>query len=159
VNDALTTTRARHGTLLHGDVKGANILFSKPPFRSPSSDGTPLLCALYDLQYVGRGPPTHDLVYFLGTSVDPRLLAPGPEGERSLLDFYYTEISLRLPAGVVYPREVFDAQWALSVVDWTRFMAGWGYWGNSDWARRRAEGIVQQWEKGEWEKLLNTIGA
>jgi thiamine kinase-like enzyme len=156
INETLTYARTKHSTLTHGDVKGANIVFSQVPFRKPSSDALPLTCALYDLQYVGVNPPTHDLVYFLGTSVSSPLINSA-ENERELLDFYFAELSASLPAGVSYPRPVFDAHWDLSVVDWVRFMAGWGYWGNDQWATRRAKEIVQGWGAGGFTCLRDAL--
>jgi hypothetical protein len=132
-------------------------VFSHSPFRKPDPSAPALACALYDLQYVGVNPPTHDLVYFLGTSVSSSLL--GSSEERELLDFYFAELSASLPTGVSYPRKVFDAHWKLSIVDWVRFMAGWGFWGNDRWATKRAKEIVQGWETGGFESLLQTLNA
>jgi hypothetical protein len=156
VNLALGKARSKHATLVHSDVKGANIVFSHPPFRKPD-ESQPLLCALYDMQYVGINPPTHVLVYFLGTSVSSSLLAPA--GEQQLLDYYYQELARLLPAESTYSRAVFDAHWELSIVDWVRFMAGWGYWGNDRWAIRRAREVTQRWEAGGWSTLLNVLVA
>jgi hypothetical protein len=157
VNEALALARKKHATLVHGDVKGANIVFSHSPFRKPDPSAPALACALYDLQYVGVNPPTHDLVYFLGTSVSNSLLGSG--GERDILDYYFGELSASLPAGVSYPRKLFVAHWKLSIVDWVRFMAGWGFWGNDRWATKRAKEIVQGWETGGFESLLQTLNA
>lgn len=149
MNSALDRARAVHSTLLHGDAKGANIVFSHPPYRRPSPiSASALQCALYDLQYVGLGVPTHDLIYFLGTSVDPSLLSP--PGEASLLDFYYTSLTEAL-SDRSYTKEGFLRHWKLSVVDWYRFMAGWGFWGNDDWVERRAKEIVEAWTTGAWD--------
>jgi thiamine kinase-like enzyme len=147
----------KHATLVHGDVKGANIVFSHPPFRKPDGGASTLSCALYDLQYVGVNPPTHDLVYFLGTSVSSSLLTTS--GEKDLLDFYFTELSAGLPQGANYSRAAFDADWSLSIVDWVRFMAGWGFWGNDWWAIRRAKEVVADWECGGFTSLLSMLEA
>ncbi|EJD52658.1 hypothetical protein AURDEDRAFT_142561 [Auricularia subglabra TFB-10046 SS5] len=136
INRALATERASgRTTLLHGDAKGENILFSP--------DGA---CTFVDFQYVGSGPPTLDLVYFLGTSIDERLLRA--DGEQTLLRQYFDALqSLRKGMSVDYSYDQFLRQWDLAVVDWYRFMAGWGFWGNDRWISRRAREIVQRWER------------
>jgi hypothetical protein len=136
-------------------VKGANIVFSHPPFRKPGLSSPPLACALYDFQYIGVNPPTHDIVYFLGTSVSSSLLTP--QGEKDLLDYYFSELMERLPKDDGYTQTIFQAQWELSIVDWVRFMAGWGFWGNDRWATRRAKEIVGGWESGKWQSLINAL--
>ena len=39
--------------------------------------------------------------------------------------------------------------WELSILDWYRFMAGWGFWGNDGWVERRARGIVESGRAAE----------
>lgn len=142
---------------MHGDVKGANIVFNLDPYPrrgkkfTPATSDEPLRCALYDLQYVGLGLPVHDLVYFLGTSVESKLLK-SVEDEKSLLQDYFAKFKESVaPSGlnstVDYSFDVFWTHWELSIVDWYRFMAGWGFWGNDRWAERRAKEIVGRWQK------------
>ncbi|GAO51013.1 hypothetical protein SAICODRAFT_30146 [Saitoella complicata NRRL Y-17804] len=119
----------RYMTLLHGDLKAANIVFKKE-FEE---------CAMYDFQYVGRGLGMRDVVYFLATSVSSRLLTR--EGEAELLNFYYRELTKGLE-GEGYTREVMQEHFALCMVDWMRFMEGWGTWGNASWVKRRVEQIL-----------------
>ena len=45
--------------------------------------------------------------------------------------------------------------WELSILDWYRFMAGWGFWGNDRWVERRAKEIV---ESGRVERLVDFSG-
>lgn len=145
-----------HGTFVHGDVKGANIVFSRDPYPRrgnktiTSGSDEPLRCALYDLQYVGLGLPSYDLVYFLGTSVESKLLK-SVEDEKSLLRDYFEKFQ-----EVVAPNSVTDynfddfwTHWELAIVDWYRFMAGWGCWGNDRWAERRAKEIIDKWNLSE----------
>ncbi|RPB17426.1 hypothetical protein P167DRAFT_515826 [Morchella conica CCBAS932] len=128
-------------TLMHGDCKGANIVFAPP-----GGDGE-VRCALYDFQYVGVGLGVQDLAYFLGTSVDVRLLEGG--GEDALLRGYYDELVAALGRRGVevggYTWEVLVGQWEWALVDWMRFMAGWGCWGNSRWVEGRARRICERW--------------
>jgi Ecdysteroid kinase-like family len=126
-------------TLVHGDCKAANIIFS----------GTEESCALYDFQYVGVGLGVKDLVYFLGTSADRRQII-GP-GENKLLRYYYDELMDALGRrgidGSGYTWETLIMQWEWALVDWMRFMAGWGCWGNSEWVERRAKAICKRWNE------------
>lgn len=132
-----------YGTLLHGDVKGANIVFSA---RNKSTDPSPTLrCALYDFQYIGLGLVSRDLVYFLATTVQSGLLRRS-EQERRLLEFYHGELLKTIKSAVPYPFEKFWRHWELAIVDWYRFMAGWGFWGNDSWVEKRAKEIVHAWE-------------
>lgn len=100
-------------------------------------------CAFVDFQYVGSGPPTLDLAYFLGTSVQSRLMQG--DDERQMLRFYFDALSEHLPSSVVYSWDTFSHHWELALVDWCRFMAGWGFWGNDRWVIRRAREVVQGW--------------
>lgn len=145
---------------MHGDVKGANIVFDRDPYahrRGKASKGSakdasaPLRCALYDLQYVGLGLPAHDLVYFLGTSVESNLLAPASED--ALLRTYFDAFVQAMPDGhrEAYSFQTFVKHWEMAVVDWYRFMAGWGFWGNDRWAERKARDIVRRWEADDTE--------
>jgi hypothetical protein len=131
-------TRGR--TLIHGDCKAANILFS--------ADSS--ACALYDFQYVGGGLGAQDLVYFIGTSIDGAILRKkGAEGE--LLSFYHRELTDALRArGMDADTELFtfpvlQAQFDAALVDWMRFMAGWGRWGNAGWVESNARRILKRW--------------
>ncbi|KAK6332023.1 hypothetical protein TWF718_002561 [Orbilia javanica] len=140
-------------TIIHGDVKGANIFLSSNPRSSSSSSSSPegLKAALYDFQYCGISTPAVDLVYFIGTTVD-RTLLKDPD---TLLTIYYTHLkkayetthegkSLEEETGYSY--KALKEQWDVAVVDWMRFMGGWGIWGNWRWIREQAEAIVEKWE-------------
>lgn len=148
---AASKLRSRPGalgvTLMHGDCKGANIVFTS---RSNSSSEEEVRCALYDFQYVGIGLGVQDLAYFLGTSVDRRQLEREP-GEEQLLRFYYDELMAALGRRGIqeteYTWEVMMEHWEWALVDWMRFMAGWGCWGNSSWVERRVKAICKRWEK------------
>lgn len=129
-------------TLMHGDCKAANIVFD-----SRGAGGGKVRCALYDFQYVGLGLGVQDLAYFFGTSVDQRQL----QGEEELLRVYYDELMAALGRRGVeetrYTWEVMIEQWEWALVDWMRFLAGWGCWGNSSWVERRVKGICKRWEE------------
>jgi len=115
-------------------------------------------CALYDFQYAGVGLVTRDLVYFLGTTTQSRLLIE-VEGEKELLRAYHADLMHIVGSRQEPPNEVHDDEstteysfsrlwghWELAIVDWCRFMAGWGFWGNGKWVERRAKQIVSSWD-------------
>ncbi|KAF3181468.1 hypothetical protein TWF788_006468 [Orbilia oligospora] len=135
-------------TLIHGDVKGANIFLSSSP---SSSNTTDLKAALYDFQYCGISTPAVDLVYFIGTTVDRSLL----KNLDNLLAIYYTNLKQayeathegkKLEEETGYSYNTLKEQWDVALVDWMRFMAGWGTWGNWRWVREQAQTIVSRWE-------------
>jgi thiamine kinase-like enzyme len=142
------------GTLLHGDVKGANIVFS-------AGTGGSRNCALYDFQYAGVGLVTRDLVYFIGTTAQSALVR-SIQQEKELIRAYHSEllrsIARRRNDGQAtahspgedpgeYSFETLWRHWEIAIVDWYRFMAGWGFWGNDTWVERRAKEIVFRWDK------------
>ncbi|KAK6497534.1 hypothetical protein TWF481_011940 [Arthrobotrys musiformis] len=142
-DNSLASTNKQWKTIIHGDVKGANIFLS-------SSSSNPN-AALYDFQYLGLAPPTVDLIYFLGTTVHRSLLPSLP----SLLQFYYSSLKdfyfqthdgKNLEEETGYSYEILLQQWDLAAVDWMRFMAGWGVWGNWRWVREQAQAAVKKWE-------------
>lgn len=99
---------ARFQTIVHGDAKPANFLWS-PAERC---------VAAVDFQYVGGGPGIRDVVYLLQTT-DPR---------DSRLDRYFRALRQALPQEVD-AREV-EAEWRalvpVAAEDFERFLAGWG---------------------------------
>ncbi|KAL0483616.1 hypothetical protein AKO1_011480 [Acrasis kona] len=129
------TTSDSHFTLLHGDAKSANILFSS------SKDS----CAMYDFQYVGRGYGVKDVVYFLATSCDSSVVA---KQEKDLIEYYHQELMSALrrynKASVVYTIETLNKHFEYALLDWTRFCAGWGMWGNVSWLTKRANKILDE---------------
>lgn len=137
--------RLRYGTLSHGDAKAANFVFG-PPGREEGA----ALVAGYDFQYVGGAYGPRDVAYLLCSSVDERALA-APGGEDALLDHYRSALLLGLKKrghrtdgddSDPYPREALVRHFELSLVDLCRFMAGWGWWGASRWAQKRAREVL-----------------
>ena len=119
-------------TLVHGDFKAANLLFSS---------GDTVACAAYDFQYVGGGSGMKDVAYVFTSS-----LAPGIAEEHvdELLEYYHTELTNRLPpqAAEEYTQDVMRRHFDLAVADFVRFMAGWGAWGNTRWAEKITRNVV-----------------
>ena len=132
-------------------MKGANICFNRELYArgKPKQPALgELECALYDFQYVGLGLGVLDLVYFLGTSVESRLVTTDSDELLRLYHKYFLEalISTSDSTGAIYPYDIFLRHWELAVVDWYRFMTGWGFWGNDNWVEACAREIVTRWD-------------
>jgi thiamine kinase-like enzyme len=129
-----------HQTLVHGDFKSANLLWNGGK------------CCAYDFQYVGKGLGVRDLAYMFASAVDIDVLeADG--GEEQLLRHYHSALQGELhrhgkaDAAQRYSYEVMVAQFEACVVDYVRFMAGWGMWGNAEWASERAREVLGRLDK------------
>ncbi|UJO13452.1 hypothetical protein CLAFUW4_02606 [Fulvia fulva] len=138
-------------TLIHGDVKSENL------FTTTSGDAV----AFYDFQYVGLGLGVCDLAKLFTCSVPLELLA-GPEnthqpmsqGEHMLLEPYRQ--TLQETSGKDYPWDLFEQHWNTALVDWLRFQASWGFWGNTEWLEGRVRYILKDEKWKAW--LLEAVG-
>ncbi|KAF2814556.1 uncharacterized protein BDZ99DRAFT_180188 [Mytilinidion resinicola] len=135
-------------TLIHGDVKSENL------FTSTSGEEV----AFYDFQYVGLGLGVCDLAKLFTCSVPLHLLvsyldAPlGRElamqpGEKALLERYLAR--LKAVSQKEYDWSVFVRHWETALVDWLRFQASWGFWGNTEWLEARVRWILTDGRWGE----------
>ncbi|KAM0718312.1 hypothetical protein Q7P37_006644 [Cladosporium fusiforme] len=139
-------------TLIHGDVKSENL------FTSASGQEV----AFYDFQYVGLGLGVCDLAKFFTCSVPLEMLVEDEyvpdvltmqEGERVLLERYWK--GLRHVGEREYEWDVFVRHWEVALVDWLRFQASWGFWGNTEWLEARVRSILTD---GRWiERLVGEL--
>ncbi|KAJ3106356.1 hypothetical protein HDU96_008247, partial [Phlyctochytrium bullatum] len=127
-----STPVRRYRTLVHGDFKSENLLF----------DATRTTCAAYDFQYVGTGLGAQDIAYLLATSVETSLLPTAPPSldagggsprasANPLIAHYLAELGPGAPDAAT-----FEVQLAVALADFTRFLLGWGTWGNWTWLTR-----------------------
>jgi len=116
--------RLRFRTLVHGDFKAANLLFSH-------GAGGARRCAAYDLQYCGGGYAGADLVMLLVSAVGDMT----PVLEATMLQAYLArleaELDARGRAGRAPPLAELTRQYELCLLDFLRFLAGWGMWGDT----------------------------
>lgn len=79
----------------------------------------------------------------LASSIQRQVLG---QHEASLLRHYHAALVDRLSAehAAAYSFDVFQDHFELSVADFVRFMAGWGYWGESAWADRKTKAVVDR---------------
>ncbi|KAL4875213.1 hypothetical protein BJY04DRAFT_224290 [Aspergillus karnatakaensis] len=144
-------------SLIHGDVKSENL------FTTTNGDAV----AFFDFQYVGRGLGVCDLAKLFTCSVPLNMLVdsgtsdPLPEklamcdGERKLLEYYRKQL-LQESNSDFYSWSMFERHWNTALVDWCRFQASWGFWGNTEWLEARVRHILSDRVWREW--LRNSTG-
>lgn len=141
--------RREHETLIHGDVKSENLFTTK--------SGSEV--AFYDFQYVGLGLGVCDLAKLLTCSVPLRMLTDDDDddestslemggGERRLLERYRE--TLLVGTDKVYDWDTLVLHWETALVDWLRFQASWGFWGNTEWLEARVRCILEDQEWRTW---------
>ncbi|KAG6034695.1 hypothetical protein E4U41_006430 [Claviceps citrina] len=137
-------------TYLHGDVKAENM------YSSERGDEV----AFFDFQYVGLGLGVCDLAKLFTCSVPLDMLVDAGQtsssqltmsaGERALLE-RYRKCLLGDATGTSAPSygwDEFRRHWETALVDWCRFQASWGFWGNTAWLQARVRSILhdEQWQ-------------
>lgn len=140
---------SEYETLIHGDVKSENL------FTNNKGDKV----AFFDFQYVGLGLGVCDLAKLFTCSVPQSMLGkskqarlPLDQGEERLLRFYVEAI--QRVSGRHYDWNVFVRHWETALVDWLRFQASWGFWGNTEWLEGRVRSILAD---PEWMTWLRTL--
>ena len=71
------------------------------------------------------------------------------DGERQLLKRYW--IKLKDVSKQEYKWDIFVRHWETALVDWLRFQASWGFWGNTEWLEARVRSILKD---QEWRDAL-----
>jgi hypothetical protein len=133
-------------TLIHGDVKSENL------FTSTSGSEV----AFYDFQYTGLGLGVCDLAKLFTCSIPLSMLVADNDvphmlrmqvGEEELLERYWTR--LKETSGREYDWAIFVRHWEIALVDWLRFQASWGFWGNTEWLEARVRSILsdEEWRR------------
>ncbi|PIB00898.1 hypothetical protein CB0940_00947 [Cercospora beticola] len=145
LSPATVTSRSgldQYQSLIHGDVKSENL------FTTESGEAV----AFFDFQYVGLGSGLSDLAKLFTCSVPedslhecnsadgfPNALTMG-QGEKALLSSYRK--TFEEASGKPYPWDLFVMHWQVALIDWLRFQASWGFWGNTEWLEARARSIL-----------------
>lgn len=96
------------------------------------------------MQYAGSGLGVSDVAYALVSNVDSRKLEGSVD---ELLQHYHQQLTSQLkPAAAAdYTRIILDQHFDLALLDYVRFMAGWGAWGyGSGWAQRKAKQLLKE---------------
>jgi thiamine kinase-like enzyme len=135
-------------TLIHGDVKSENLCTTVSGKH----------VAFYDFQYVGLGLGVCDLAKLFTCSVPLHMLVGRrrsvppeldmQEGEKRLLERYLS--NLKDVSRKRYDWDIFVRHWETALVDWLRFQASWGFWGNTEWLEARVRWILKDdsWREG-----------
>lgn len=160
----LTPTGRPFETYIHGDVKSENLF--------ATSSGAEV--AFFDFQYVGLGLGVCDLAKLFTCSVPLDMLIgfggrkrshssdelTMGSGEKELLEQYcatlkeFTEM-----AEIDYPWDLFVRHWETALVDWCRFQASWGFWGNTEWLEARVRSILKDEGWRDWLKAQRDAAA
>lgn len=156
VAEFLTPSGRPFETYIHGDVKSENL------FTTQSGDKV----AFFDFQYAGIGVGGCDIAKLFTCSVPVEMLThhedipdqlPMGDGERALLEKYRETLIDQKPLGkgpADYDWATFVRHWETALVDWCRFQASWGFWGNTEWLEARVRHILsddgwRNWLKSE----------
>lgn len=134
---------------IHGDVKSENL------FTTTNGEDV----AFFDFQYVGLGLGVCDLAKLFTCSVPLQMLVDAHEslpdhltmgeGERQLLERYRARL-LQNETADSYEWETFKRHWETALVDWCRFQASWGFWGNTEWLEARVRSILSDRKWRNW---------
>jgi hypothetical protein len=60
-----------------------------------------------------------------------------------------------MSGGKEYEWDIFLAHWEAALVDWLRFQASWGFWGNRLWLEARVRYVLAE---GRLEETLGAAG-
>lgn len=141
-------------SFIHGDVKSENL------FTTKKGDQV----AFFDFQYIGLGLGVCDLAKLFTCSVpmtmlgdDADELIQASDGEHDLLHRYKRALGVSLE-GNEYDEKEFRSHWECALVDWCRFQASWGFWGNTEWLEGRVRCILRdekwlRWVRNELEAI------
>ncbi|KAK2024153.1 phosphotransferase enzyme family protein [Colletotrichum zoysiae] len=150
----LTPSGRPFETYLHGDVKSENL------FTTQAGDKV----AFFDFQYAGLGIGGCDLAKLFTCSVPVEMLThdgdipdqlPMDKGEKALLEQYRETLLNQKPPSkgpADYDWDTFVRHWETALVDWCRFQASWGFWGNTEWLEARVRHIIADNEWRTWLK-------
>jgi hypothetical protein len=120
--------------------------------------------AFFDFQYVGLGLGVCDLAKLFTCSLPISMLGddgeeviPASAEELNLLRRYRETMAAGRDS-IEYNEEEFRRHWECALVDWCRFQASWGFWGNTEWLEGRVRWILRDPEWLKWLKNdLNSI--
>lgn len=140
-------------TFIHGDVKSENL------FSTESGDSV----AFFDFQYVGLGLGVCDLAKLFTCSVPLHMLLGENEPTNTVIGMQKEELNLlaqyhqllsqhELTRRTKYEFLDLQRHWETALVDWCRFQASWGFWGNTAWLQGRVRSIL---EDDSWRKWLD----
>ncbi len=123
-------------SIVHGDAKIANFLFSKDTSQ----------VSAVDFQYVGAGCGMKDLAYLIGSCMDENECE---KKETVLLNYYFEQLQLALRPHAYEGQEI-EREWRpmyrIAWADFHRFIKGWspGHWKINSYSERITDEVVRQ---------------
>ena len=173
IDDRMKENLSTSSTLVHGDFKQANILFGQDYCAAVDFQycglgyGAKDLVMLFISSIPSKILQHNDgrvLLNMLSNASDAAHNVDGTiNGEEALLQFYCQELQRNLHNIGQMPSEqiarvasfsTVKQQYELALVDYVRFMSGWGMWGsNCDYAEDRVKEIlnlvIHEWSAGK----------
>ena len=138
--------KAAFFTILHGDMKGANIALRPPDSQCGESDSGPGV-AVMDFQWAGGGLGCRDLAYFMISAVAPAAL----ERHDELLRAYYQTRKMHTRKGAPFMKyAAFVECYEAAFCDFMRWLAGYGLWGGpaEEWCLQKAHSLLARIDGG-----------
>jgi hypothetical protein len=156
-----------HRTVVHGDFKAPNLQFGNAAAGASEATGASgasgaFRCAAVDFQYCGGGYGARDLAKLVVSALDmgsvERDMGAGAVAdsggsylavEQRILQTYHTKLLARLAgdggggggiastSASTYSLAQLKEHYELCLLDYVRFLQGWGLWGNTDYAEAR----------------------
>ena len=138
-------------TLVHGDLKGANIAFSGMGDGTGGGGGT-CTAGVFDFQWSGGGLGCQDVAYFMIAAVDPAVL----ELEEELLRGYYVERKALIRVAKQHKKhplmtfEEFKGLYEMALLDFMRWLVSYGLWGGpcEAWSLKKVDEILSKIDGG-----------
>jgi len=133
----------KYRTLIHGDPKQANIFLRKLPKQeqvgsNDDNNNNALEAGLIDFQWTGFGLAAADVAHCICAALQPSCLSYDGSKETELLDYYYDCLSdalvehgvassKRYVQDIVFPRQVFQEQYDVAVLDICRMVFAYAW--------------------------------
>jgi len=134
----------KYRTLIHGDPKQANIFLRKLPKQEQDgnndddNNNNALEAGLIDFQWTGFGLAAADVAHCICAALQPSCLSYDGSKETELLDYYYDCLSdalvehgvassKRNAQDIVFPRQVFQEQYDVAVLDICRMVFAYAW--------------------------------
>lgn len=138
-------------SFIHGDVKAENL------FSTKSGEDV----AFFDFQYIGMGIGVSDLAKLFTCAVPlhmltecklplPNELAMQPPELALLKQYHQILVEGHNKKHDQYEFSDLQRHWETALVDWCRFQASWGFWGNTGWLQARVRSILGDSSWKEW---------
>ena len=76
-------------------------------------------------------------------------MATGIDVESEVLEHYYNFLCEFIDESEIISLTALHHQYELALIDFVRFMSGWGFWGNSNYACERVRALMLTLNRGK----------